>query len=216
MPASGAIEPLTQSPAKLIEAHTLAEVYREAVPSTVSVSLSCTRVDGHLRALTAHHGPVSLLELAIYHCARILADFPELNGFHAEGRAWRYPDVAVGFAINLGKSLRVPVVRKTAELSQLDIARAVRDLSLRYMRDELTLDDLTGGTFTISDLSSSAVVQFLPVLNHRQAAILGICAERAGTGHRDLVLTFDHRMSDGVRAAQFLGELRDRIEQPPD
>jgi len=49
------------------------------------------------------------------------------------------------------------------------------------------------------------------VLNDRQAAILGICAERPGTGHQDLVLSFDHRISDGMRAAAFLGELRDHL-----
>jgi len=52
----------------------------------------------------------------------------------------------------------------------------------------------------------------VPVLNQRQAAILGICAERPGTRHRDLVLTFDHRMADGMRAALLLGELRSRLE----
>ena len=95
------------------------------------------------------------------------------------------------------------------------MARAVRDLSLRYLRDELKLEDLAEGTFTISDLSSYGVMHFVPVLNHRQAATLGICAERAGTGHFDLVLTFDHRLSDGMRAGQFLGELRACVEGVP-
>ena len=57
----------------------------------------------------------------------------------------------------------------------------MRDLSLRYMRDELTIDDVTGGTFTITDLSAEGVVHFVPVLNDRQSAILGLCAERAAT-----------------------------------
>jgi pyruvate/2-oxoglutarate dehydrogenase complex dihydrolipoamide acyltransferase (E2) component len=105
----------------------------------------------------------------------------------------------------------VPVVKDAARLSLRDVAVAVRDLTLRYMRDELAIQDVTGGTFTITDLSGEGVVHFLPVLNDRQSAILGLCAERGGTT-RDLVLTFDHRLSDGMRAARFLNALRARLE----
>jgi pyruvate/2-oxoglutarate dehydrogenase complex dihydrolipoamide acyltransferase (E2) component len=76
----------------------------------------------------------------------------------------------------------------------------------------LQLESLTGGTFTVTDLSAQGVEYFVPVLNRRQAAILGLCAERPDSGRRDLVLTFDHRMSDGMRAAVFLAALRDRLE----
>jgi pyruvate/2-oxoglutarate dehydrogenase complex dihydrolipoamide acyltransferase (E2) component len=203
---------LQQNPAKIIEARTLAEVYHQAVPSSVSVAVSVEKTAACLQRLSTELGPISLLERTIHEAAGLLADYPELNGFYADGRAWRHEVIAVGFAINLGKSLRVPVVRDTATLSQLEVARAVRDLSLRYLRDELQLQDLADGTFTISDLSSYGVAHFVPVLNHRQAATLGICAERAGTGFFELVLTFDHRMADGMRAAQFLSELRARIE----
>jgi pyruvate dehydrogenase E2 component (dihydrolipoamide acetyltransferase) len=212
-PQDVAVEVLEQSASKIIEVRTLGEVYRSAIPSTVSLALSVSRTRDRLRsAADALGGPLSLLELAIYEVARVLIDFPELNGYYANDRAWHHKTSSVGFAINLGNSLRVPVVHAADQLSQLEIARSVRDLSLRYMRDELTLQDLTGGTFTITDLSSLDVVHFVPVLNARQSAILGICAERSSAGSRDLVLTFDHRVSDGMRAAMFLARLRERIE----
>ena len=141
-----------------------------------------------------------------------MSDYPDLNGYYAEGKAWRYKTVAIGFAINLGRSLRVPVVHRAAELSHLEIARTVRDLSLKYLRDELQMADLTGGTFTVTDLSTQGVEHFVPVLNQRQSAILGLCAERPDSGRRDLVLAFDHRMTDGMRAASFLAQLRERLE----
>ena len=156
---------------------------------------------------------MSLLEVVIFESARLLVDFPDLNGYYARDKAWQYSAVAVGFAINLGRSLRVPVVHDAATLSQREIAQAVRDLSLRYLRDELQLADLTGGTFTVTDLSSHGVEHFVPVLNQRQSAILGICAERVG--RRELVMTFDHRMTDGMRAGTFLSKLRERLEALP-
>ncbi|HEY7650793.1 MAG TPA: 2-oxo acid dehydrogenase subunit E2 [Methylomirabilota bacterium] len=210
--APGDAERLEQSSAKMLEIARLAAVYEQAIPSVVSMALSTARLQRRLQALAGQVGPISLLEVAIHDAARLLGDFPDLNGFFADGHAWRYRTVAVGFAINLGRSLRVPIVQRTAELSEIEVARAVRDLSLRYMRSELTVADVTGGTFTVTDLSGQGIVHFVPVLNDRQSAILGICAERPGSGYQELVMTFDHRLTDGMRAATFLGELRDRLE----
>jgi pyruvate/2-oxoglutarate dehydrogenase complex dihydrolipoamide acyltransferase (E2) component len=211
-PAFADVEPLELTPSKITEIQTLSRVYEQVVPSTVAVALMCERMERRARRLAAEHGPVSFLEICIHEAARLLTDWPELNAFYAAGGAWRHRSVAIGFAVNLGKGLRVPVVRDTARLSLRDVARAVRDLSLRYMRDELTIDDVVGGTFTVTDLSAEGVVHFVPVLNDRQSAILGLTAERSGARARDLVLTFDHRLSDGMRAAQFLAALRDRLE----
>lgn len=201
------MEPLDQSPSKMLEIARLADVYSTAIPSTVTVVLATDRLAKRLAG-----GSISLLEVAIFEAARLLDEYPELNGWYGDGRAWHYPDVSIGFAINLGHSLRVPVVRDAANRSQLEITRTVRDLALRYMRNELTTEDVSGGTFTVTDLSSHGVVSFIPVLNHRQSAILGICAQRPGSGLSELVITFDHRMSDGMRAAAFLGALRDQLE----
>ena len=203
--------PLELSAAKIIEIQTLKRVYAQVVPSTVAAALRADRLEARLKREAAEHGPVSALELALYETARLLREWPELNGFYSEGRAWAHSTVAIGFAVNLGRSLRVPVVKDAAGISLGDVARAVRDLTLRYMRGELTIADVTGGTFTITDLSGEGIVHFVPVLNERQSAILGICAAR-NDGSRELVLTFDHRLSDGMRAARFLAALRERLE----
>jgi 2-oxoglutarate dehydrogenase E2 component (dihydrolipoamide succinyltransferase) len=206
------VAPLELSPSKLREIQTLRRVHDQAVPSTVAVALDGAVLDERLRRAAAEGELVSALELALHETARLLPEWPELNGYYADAQAWAYETVAIGVAVNLGRSLRVPVVKDAARLPLRDVARAVRDLSLRYMRDELTIDDLTGGTFTITDLSSEGVVHFVPVLNERQSAILGLCAPRRD-GSRDLVLTFDHRLSDGMRAGRFLAALRERLEQ---
>jgi pyruvate/2-oxoglutarate dehydrogenase complex dihydrolipoamide acyltransferase (E2) component len=204
-------EEASQPPSKMLEVARLSAVYREAVPSSVVVTVASSRLRERLAQLAAAQGPVSVLELAIHELLHLLPDYPDLNGYFADGRAWRYRKAVVAFAVNLGRGLKVPVVDPAAT-TLLDVARSVRDLSLRYMRDELTMRDVVGSTFTVTDLSDQGVVHFLPVLNERQAAILGICAERPGSGYRELVLTFDHRLSDGMRAASFLAELRDALE----
>jgi pyruvate/2-oxoglutarate dehydrogenase complex dihydrolipoamide acyltransferase (E2) component len=209
--APAGARPLELSPAKITEIQTLRRVHEQAVQSTVAVALSVDKLDARLAREGAAHGPVSLLELAVHEVARLLPEWPELNGCYSDGRAWTYEHVAVGFAVNLGRSLRVPVVKDAGELTLRDVARAVRDLTMRYLRDELAIDDVIGGTFTITDLSAEGVVHFVPMLNEWQSAILGVCAARRD-GSRDLVLTFDHRLSDGMRAGRFLVALRDRLE----
>lgn len=211
-PAPADVALLEQSPSKMIEAAALERVYRHIVPSTVTIAVDETALQRRLAALATEMGPISVLELAIFEVIGLLGEYPELHGYYADGRAYSYRQPAVGFAINAGRSLKVPIVRGEQLNSALDVVRQVRDLFLSYMRDELTGAQLSGGTFTVTDLAAQGVVHFIPVLNERQAAILGICAVRPGTGTRDLVLTFDHRMSDGMRAAEFLGELRERLE----
>ncbi len=208
------VAPLELSPSKITEIQTLKRVHEQVVPSTVAAPLRVDRLEARLRREAAEHGPVSALELALYETARLLPEWPELNAFYSDGRAWAHATVAIGFAVNLGRSLRGPGGKEAASLSLRDVARRVRDLTLRYMRDELAIDDVTGGTFTITDLSSEGIVHFVPVLNERQSAILGLCAAR-DDGSRDIVLTFDHRLSDGMRAARFLAALRTRLEAGP-
>jgi pyruvate/2-oxoglutarate dehydrogenase complex dihydrolipoamide acyltransferase (E2) component len=206
------IEPLEQPASKVFEAATLSAVYRQVVPSSVTIALDERWVEAILRRAAVDVGPVSLMEVLVHAASRILGEFPEINGFYDDNHAWRHKAVHIGFAINAGRSLKVPVVREANHLGLGEVVRTVRELSLRYMRDELTTTELSGGTFTITDLSGHGVVQFMPVLNERQAAILGICAARPGAHTRDIVLGFDHRMSDGMRAAAFLRRLSDQLE----
>jgi pyruvate/2-oxoglutarate dehydrogenase complex dihydrolipoamide acyltransferase (E2) component len=203
---------LEQSTSKIMEVARLTEVYRCVVPSVVTVPLRVDAVKARLQALAVDTGPVSLLELLIREAALVLQSYPELNGYHSGSRAWTYRSVAIGFAVNAGKGLRVPVVRKPADLSQLEVCRSVRNLTLRYFRDELSVDDVAGGTFTVTDLSGHGVTHFIPVLNDRQSAILGVCAPDLGGVQQNLVLAFDHRMADGMRAGEFLRDLRDALE----
>jgi pyruvate/2-oxoglutarate dehydrogenase complex dihydrolipoamide acyltransferase (E2) component len=211
-------EPIEQTASKLIEIAAVTESYRGAVPSTVTISIDHGRVAAHLDRLSNENGVLSVLELALQALGRVLPHFPELNGYHTGSAALHYTSINVGFAVNAGRSLKVPVIRAADRLTLREVARTVRDLVLRYMREELSAADMSSGTFTVTDLSTSDVVQFIPVLNLRQSATLGLCAPRVD-GSSDLVLTFDHRMSDGMQAAEFLRELRTHLEgddPPPD
>ena len=82
------VVPLELSPSKITEIQTLKRVHEQVVPSTVAVALRVDRLEARLRREAAEHGPVSALELALYETARLLPEWPELNGFYSDGRAW--------------------------------------------------------------------------------------------------------------------------------
>ena len=136
----------------------------------------------------------------------------------------RYPDAHVGIAVAAPAGLVVPVIRDAGRASIQEIARQRSDLVSRARDGKLKLDDMQGGTFTISNLGMYGVEQFVAVLNPPQVAILAVGAVTetpvAVDGEVDiapimqLTLTCDHRAIDGADGAEFLRTLVSLLEQP--
>ena len=136
----------------------------------------------------------------------------------------RHPSAHVGIAVAAPQGLVVPVIRDADRRTVQEIARARADLVGRARDNKLTLQDMEGGTFTISNLGMFGVEQFTAVLNPPQVAILAVGAVKdepvVTNGELDIapivrmVLTCDHRAIDGADGAQFLQTLVALIEQP--
>ena len=136
----------------------------------------------------------------------------------------RHPNAHVGIAVAAPQGLVVPVIRYADRRTVQEIARARADLVTRARDNKLTLQDMEGGTFTISNLGMFGVEQFTAVLNPPQVAILAVGAVKDEPVVRDgeldvapilrMVLTCDHRAIDGADGAQFLQTLVALIEQP--
>jgi pyruvate dehydrogenase E2 component (dihydrolipoamide acetyltransferase) len=136
----------------------------------------------------------------------------------------RHPSAHVGIAVAAPQGLIVPVIRDADRLTIQEIARARADLVGRARDSKLTLPDLEGGTFTISNLGMFGVEQFVAVLNPPQVAILAIGAVKDEAVVQDgelgiapilrMMLTCDHRAIDGADGATFLQTLVSLVEQP--
>jgi pyruvate/2-oxoglutarate dehydrogenase complex dihydrolipoamide acyltransferase (E2) component len=154
--------------------------------------------------------------LLVHECARLLRKYPMLNACYDAGEAYFYDVVNVGIAVDNGGGLKVPVVRDADVKSPADLAEEIRELLVAYAANDLGAEQLSGGTFTITDLSSSNVLLFEPLINRGQAAILGIGAEivpaPGGVGSFNLTLRFDHQLAEGRTAAAFLSDLALRLE----
>jgi len=196
------------SPAKKFEIKQLRQSSQRVITSSVSVSVVLQKVEESIKNISRNEGVrPTIVELMLFHTARLLKKYYLFNGCYDNGNCNVYDEINVGFAVNIGKGLKVPVIKSADKLSLKEIANTVRDLGLKYFREELGLSDLAGGTFTLTDLSAKGIVDFSPVINNMQAAILGVCSEMPGTGSFKILLTFDHNMADGMMAADMLNEL---------
>jgi pyruvate dehydrogenase E2 component (dihydrolipoamide acetyltransferase) len=166
----------------------------------------------------------SLNDIIIKACAIALGRHPKANGSYRDGRFALNAEVNVGFAVATEDSLIVPVVRDAAGKSLGTIGAESRALAGRVRAGSVTAADLSGGTFTVSNLGMFGIDRFEGIINAPQAAILcaGAVVERpvAVAGEvvvrplMSLTLACDHRILYGADAARFLGDVRGALEQP--
>jgi 2-oxoglutarate dehydrogenase E2 component (dihydrolipoamide succinyltransferase) len=136
-----------------------------------------------------------------------------------------YADIAV--AVGTEKGLVVPVLRNAETLSFAGIEAAIKDFAVRAKDGKLSVDEMTGGTFTISNGGVYGSLMSTPILNPPQSAILGMHSikKRAVEDPRNpgqvalrpmmyLALSYDHRIIDGSEAVGFLVHIKDMIEKP--
>jgi pyruvate dehydrogenase E2 component (dihydrolipoamide acetyltransferase) len=199
--------------------------FHTAVPVTITMETRMEVVLGRRREVQNKTGQdISVTAYVVKAAARALEDHSMLNS-SLEGDELRvYGDINVAVAINTPDGLVAPVVSKTNEKSVLDISREIRDLTERAAQNKLSVSDLTGGTFTVTNLGGYGVDLFAPVINPPQCAILGFgrTSERPAVIGNEvravsttiLSLVFDHRIVDGVPAAQFLQRVKELLEDP--
>jgi len=164
-------------------------------------------------------------DLVVMATAAALADHPRLNATMIGNELRLMRDVNLGIAIAVPDGLMVPVIRDANEKDLLTLAEETRELANKARKGALTVDDVTGATFTISSLASLDIDAFTPIVDPPQVAILGVGrivekptihnGEVAARSMMFLSLAFDHRALDGVPAGEFLRDLKGKLEDPP-
>lgn len=176
-----------------------------------------------------HRGTKVSVEDLLADCVvRVLAQHPGLNGRLEDNEIRHYRDVHLSFAIALaGDRLVAPAVFKANAMDLGERAAARKSMLDRARNGKLSVSEMTGGTFTLSNLGRSRVRFFTPIINLPQLAILGIGETYARPVESEsgqwetrrfmgLSLTFDHRAVDGGPAAEFLNDLCKVIERAGD
>ncbi len=169
-------------------------------------------------------GHVSIADFLTKACALALERYPGMNALWLGDAVELHSSVDIGIATATDRGLIVPVIRGCERRTLAELATARAELVSRTLAGTVALDELEGGTFTITNLGTFAVEQFVAVLNPPQVGILatGAIAERpvARAGRVEtaplltLTLTCDHRAVDGSVAASFLAAVRGFLEEP--
>jgi pyruvate dehydrogenase E2 component (dihydrolipoamide acetyltransferase) len=167
----------------------------------------------------------SLNDLVVKAAALALRAHPQANGSYRDGRFERYANVNVGIAVAAEGALVVPTIFDADTKSLGAIAAEARRLAAAVRDGTVTPPELSGATFTVSNLGMYGMTAITPVINAPQAAILGVGALRDTLARDDdgaivdrtlmtLTLSCDHRILYGAEAAQFLSTIRELLEQP--
>jgi len=155
-------------------------------------------------------------------CASALSEHPALNAHYADEAVTVFEPVNIGIAVATEAGLVVPVIQGVHQLDVTGIANARRELVDKARQRKLGLADLTGGTFTVSNLGMFGIDYFDAILNVPQVAILAVGGTRQRQIWNDgdpvwrpmseISLTCDHRALDGATGAKFLSTLRQQLE----
>ena len=166
----------------------------------------------------------TLTDFMVVILAKVLLHHPEINGMFDGTTLELYDEVHMGVAVDTERGLVVPVISSIAHKGLFEVTQERNRLVKAALEGKLSVDELNGGTFTITNLGPLGVDGFTPIINPPQMAILGVGRIHPVAGVVEdkisirqmmtLSLTFDHRVIDGAPAARFLMDVVQLVEKP--
>lgn len=180
----------------------------------------------HLNEATGGDPKITAMTFVIRAVCLALRKFPMFNAsFDEESQALVYKEyLSVGVAVDTERGLIVPVLRDTDQLRLFDVANSLRAIAEKIRAHKFGIDELRGGTFTITNVGALGGSFTTPIINYPEVAILGLGRSRSTVVVKNgeiaealtlpLSLSFDHRATDGANAARFMREIVDYLETP--
>ncbi len=205
-------------------AATVSGAWRDIPHFYVTMDVSMDNAEEIRRELHMAGSPVSVNDLVLKGVAIALAKFPDLNAAVTETEIVRKQEINLGIAVNVNGGLLVPVLKRAGSLSLVEMAERSRKLVESAREGRLTSDDMSGGSFSVSNLGPLGVSQFSAIILPPQVAILAVGAVNETVVLRSgeivvgrvmkITLSADHRAVDGAYVAGFLQELKAVLENP--
>jgi len=204
-------------------AERMAESLHTMAQATLNADVDVTELLRQRRKLDSRPTPTPT-DIVIKAVTLALQTHPPLNAILMGDKIELLEDIHIGLAVPLQDGLLVPVVRHTDRHPVTEIARETRRLTRAARNGRLTVDEVSGSTFTVTNLGVYGVDFFVPIINPPEAAILGIgrivkkpVIKRGQLAHRQMMtlcLSFDHRVVDGPQAAAFLRTVSRLLSRP--
>lgn len=195
---------------------------RQMVRAWEAPAFALTAVVDMERLLQTKPAGVTVSDQLVHAAGQTLQRHPAINAWYADEAVTSFAKANVGLAVATDAGLIVPVIHDAGSLELEETAAIRSELVAKARARGLGMDDVSGGTFTISNLGMQGIDRFTAIVNAPQVAILAVGAtterytRRGGTEQwrrqADFTVSFDHRAVDGATGAAFLADLRQQIE----
>jgi len=215
---------------RAIIAERLSQSWQQSPHVTLTIEIDATNLAALRKGLNENTAAesggskISFTTLIIKLVGQVLKNYPYMNARLTPNGIESLPDVNIGFAVDTDRGLMVPVMRSVDQKPLDDMQNELEQLVERARQGRSTLEDLSDGTFSITNLGAYEIDAFTPIINPPECAVLGVGRIHPRPVGLDgeivlremmvLSLTFDHRLVDGAPAARFLQALKHVIEEP--
>jgi pyruvate dehydrogenase E2 component (dihydrolipoamide acetyltransferase) len=206
----------------------IARRMRESLAATAQYTLNSSADAGGLLLMRAKIKAstgvpdININDLVTFCAIQALLEVPELNAEFIDGKIYKHREIHIGFACDTPRGLMVPVVRDAHKLTAGQLSVKMKELTAQTVQGTVSVDDLSGATFTVSNLGGLGIESFTPLINPPQVAILGVDSIQLKPVRRDgriefidaigLSITLDHQVIDGAPGARFLKVVKEKIE----
>jgi pyruvate dehydrogenase E2 component (dihydrolipoamide acetyltransferase) len=215
-------KPKPMSKMRQVIAQRLTQSFRDTPHFYVTVAVDMTELIAYRSQLKAAGAPYTVTDFIAEAVVLTLQEFPAVNSA-TDGKTTRWSShVNLGIAVSLEQGLVVPVIRAAEQLSLLELSQRTKSLAEKARAGKATPDELSGGTFTISNMGMMDVESFGAIINPGESAILAVASTRPTPVVRDgkivvrqimkLTLSCDHRIVDGALGAKFINGIKQKLE----
>ena len=225
VPQTGQDQEIPFSGLREVISRRMTQSFQEVPQVTTTVKVNMKEIKElreEIKGISEEH--ISYTDILVLVVSRMLKKYPKLNSHISKDKMIVKKDINIGLAVDVPDGLVVPVIKNAARKDLEEIARERKDLVERALDGKLKNDDLTGGTFTISNLGGFETEIFTPIVNQPEAAILGvgqISDEVVAVDGEAVIrpmlwlsMAYDHRAIDGAPAAEFLQKIKQSLENP--
>ncbi len=173
--------------------------------------------------LDSRFSKVNINDLIMFAVIKVLPKHPIINSLMIDDKIYYYENIHLGFAVDTPRGLMVPTIKNAQNYNLLDLSNEIKRLANACRDNKIQVEELSGGTFTVTNLGSFGIDDFTPIINLPQTAILGVSrinlkpvqvgSEIKFVPHIGFSLTINHQVIDGVAGAKFLQDLAIAIKE---
>ena len=156
-------------------------------------------------------GSLSLLLIKVISDLLSTAEYEHLNSYVSQSKIYIYNEVNFGLALNLGDGLKVGIIKNANKLGIKEIENRIIELIDKYIDNKLGIEDVSGATITLTDLTDQKIDFFTPIILKDNSIMVGLSGYKQA--EQMLTIAFDHRISDGLEISRFINNiLKNMIE----